>query len=332
MGQSRLPHVAGGRFIQIHDWAVKAVGLGGAAVLGLIDFLDRNQVRPNKPIATRLDISAALQGIVGRDAVDRALRDLADMGWIKRTTHRHKNNPAELYKFALNAEAIESYINAGSNPPKCRKTPSGIQDGAQFDVQDNPNGCKEVGREPPPQKLGKAIGGGGENIDSEEKQSSIKSEISPSDSGPQKNIIPELATFLTGLHLDEFTLKRAYTNMQILTSEQQTVLLDVSRRTLPRAKDVSAYLMTLISTANSGGLTTQKAFITESNNKSNESSLMMTEAEVTQHTKGKTLILKDEKVIAEVMYGALYLNGCRYDQSRASKILRDVNAGSLTMR
>ena len=323
MRQSRLPHVAGSRFIQIHDWAAEEVGLAGASVLGLLDFLDRNEVRPHKPVATRLDISAALQRIVGRDAVDRALRDLTNLGWIERSTHRHKNNPAELYKFALTAEAIENYLNVENGHPKFRKTPSEIRDESQFEGQDNPKGCKEVEREPPPRKLGK-ISSGGEKTYSQESKTSFLEQ--------QKNIIPELATFVTGLHLDEFTLKRACADMEMLTSERQTALLEVSLRKLPVANDVGAYLMKLIARAMNGGLTTPKFNITESNIKFTEPSPMMTESEVAQQTKGKTLILKDEQVIAQVMFGGLYLNGCRYEQSRASKIIRAVNAGDLTMQ
>lgn len=75
---SRIPHPLGGRFVQIQEWAVKRWGLAEAAIVGLLDFYDRGQQDAGMPLASRQRIVADLEGIVGRDAVDKGLRTLVD--------------------------------------------------------------------------------------------------------------------------------------------------------------------------------------------------------------------------------------------------------------
>lgn len=74
---SRIPHPAGGRFLQLHRWAVDALGKNGAAVLGTVDFLDRAAPRAGMAVASRTELIAELAGFVGRDAVDAALTGIA---------------------------------------------------------------------------------------------------------------------------------------------------------------------------------------------------------------------------------------------------------------
>jgi len=63
---------------------VKRFGFAAAAVLGLIDFLDRAKPRPGMPLASRARIIAELEGVVGKNAVDQALKTLIDAGVIKK--------------------------------------------------------------------------------------------------------------------------------------------------------------------------------------------------------------------------------------------------------
>lgn len=63
---SRIPHPAGSRYLQIHAWVVRAVGRDAAAVLAEIEFRDRCQ-QSCIPVATRADLIASLQGLVGRN-------------------------------------------------------------------------------------------------------------------------------------------------------------------------------------------------------------------------------------------------------------------------
>lgn len=83
---SRIPHPSGSRYVAIYAWAVGRFGLAGAAIIGLLDFLDRAQTRPSQPLASRARIIADLEGISGRDAIDQALKVLQDASVIERNT------------------------------------------------------------------------------------------------------------------------------------------------------------------------------------------------------------------------------------------------------
>ena len=80
---SRIPRRPGSLFVAIYHEDVAHFGLAGAAVLGLLDFLDRAQSAEEQPLASRLRIMAHLQGIVGKHSVDGALRSLLEAGVIK---------------------------------------------------------------------------------------------------------------------------------------------------------------------------------------------------------------------------------------------------------
>ncbi|MDP2433767.1 MAG: hypothetical protein Q8O33_17335 [Pseudomonadota bacterium] len=111
---SRIPHPVGSRYVQIHAWAVKAVGRDAAAVLAEIEFRDRCQEHADRPVATRVDLIAALQGLIGRNAIDAALEHLAKIGWITRSKLTRPNargrNITTIYQYTLNVEAIATYL------------------------------------------------------------------------------------------------------------------------------------------------------------------------------------------------------------------------------
>lgn len=109
---SRIRHPSGGRFIQLHAWAVGAVGREGAAVLGLMDFLDRVQDQPGKPLASRSRIIADLQGLAGRNAIDDALARLVDLDWLRLhvDTQVKQRNLSTTHYYSLNAAAVTEYV------------------------------------------------------------------------------------------------------------------------------------------------------------------------------------------------------------------------------
>jgi len=329
MGQSRLPQVPGGRFIQIHDWAVNEVGLAGAAVLGVLDFLDRNQSRPFKPVATRLDISASLQGIVGRDAVDRALRDLMHMGWVTRSLHRLKNNPAERYKFALNAMVIKKDLQVAGCHPEIRTTLSEIQDECQTGGQGDPIKKKE-GEEEPPQEL---QGGGGHLKEQNVQNPNIceghraRSEMQIEPSG----ILPELSSLFAALNHGESTLNRLNDLVKNMPVDRQADLLAVAQKKLPEARDATAYLMTLARSARDGCLTKSSGLRTKSQIGVTESNGLMSDAEIARLTQGKKVVMKGDQAIAEVRNDGLYLGERRFAIAQMSKICRAVEAGELRL-
>lgn len=113
MRESRIPHPRAGRFILIHEWAVRAVGHSAAAVVGLLDFYDRTHDRAGEPLAMRARIVADLAGIVGRNAVDAALRDLVERGWLAehKVTHTGRNITTTHW-YRLRADVIAQHLAA----------------------------------------------------------------------------------------------------------------------------------------------------------------------------------------------------------------------------
>lgn len=81
---SRLPHPPGGRFVQIHVHLLREFGLAGAAVIGWLDFLDQGMSEPEQPLASRARLIADLEGIVGRNSIDLALRELEQRDLLRK--------------------------------------------------------------------------------------------------------------------------------------------------------------------------------------------------------------------------------------------------------
>ena len=108
----------------LYAWAIKRFGFAGAAILGQLEFLDRAQQDGERPLASRLQLLAALEGLAGRNSVDNALKDLLSAKVITRfqeTTFGQKN--LETYvKYGLNlaglAAQFETYeaMNVRNSP------------------------------------------------------------------------------------------------------------------------------------------------------------------------------------------------------------------------
>lgn len=118
---SRIPHPPGSRFLVLHLWAVKAIGKAAAAVLADMDFLDR--VHPGTPVANRKRLVADLDGLVGRDAVDDAISQLVELGWIIRheRVELGRSNLQTFVDYSLNVEAITNFL-ASDAPPELLKS------------------------------------------------------------------------------------------------------------------------------------------------------------------------------------------------------------------
>lgn len=114
---SRIPHPPGSRFVSLYHWAVRRFGIGGAAVLGLLDFLDRAHDAPEQPLASRARIIADLEGIVGRNGVDRALQDLVAAGVIHRNeeTAMGRRNWETRVEYSLNITGLRQLLATPEN-------------------------------------------------------------------------------------------------------------------------------------------------------------------------------------------------------------------------
>ena len=109
---SRIPHPPGGRIYLIHHWALTAIGFAGAAVLGVLDFLDRTQPWPHQFICTRTRLIADLEGLVGKNKVDEALAQLIKLGWVVRReeTVWGQRNLQTRHRYALRPDAIAEFL------------------------------------------------------------------------------------------------------------------------------------------------------------------------------------------------------------------------------
>lgn len=109
---SKIPHPAGGIFLQIHHWALRAVGRDAAAILGHLDFLDRPHEHEGMILASRARLLADLEGFVSRCALDKALADLEEIGWIQR--HKREifsgRNLSTIHEFSLCSSKIAEFL------------------------------------------------------------------------------------------------------------------------------------------------------------------------------------------------------------------------------
>ena len=109
---SRIPHPPGGRIYLIHHWALTAIGFAGAAVLGVLDFLDRTQPWPHQFICTRTRLIADLEGLVGKNKVDEALAQLIKLGWVVRReeTVWGQRNLQTRHHYALCPDTVAEFL------------------------------------------------------------------------------------------------------------------------------------------------------------------------------------------------------------------------------
>lgn len=124
---SRIEHPTGGVFIQLHCWAVRAFGRDAAAVLGALDFLDRAQDQSGRSVASRTRLLADLEGVVSRYALDRALGELVELGFVVKSEREEfrRKNLTRLHEYALCPERINEFLR-GQTPgvPNSERRPS----------------------------------------------------------------------------------------------------------------------------------------------------------------------------------------------------------------
>lgn len=114
MRDSRIKHPLGGRLLLLRFWAVDSLGFAPAAVLGLLDWLDRSQESAGEPLASRTRIVAALEGIVGRNAVDHALDQLCEQHLVVKVEQREwgGRNYQTRHVYSLDVDAINAYLDS----------------------------------------------------------------------------------------------------------------------------------------------------------------------------------------------------------------------------
>lgn len=336
MGSSRLPQIKGSHFVQIHSWAVATVGLAGAAVIGELDLRDRNQKRPCQCVATRIDLIASLQGVVGRDAIDYALRKLEKIGWIIKVVKQLNRNPAEKFHFVLNAKIINEYFETQVLNVEFRKTQSGKQDEIPSMNQEDTIKEKEEHKEQPPSFEAQDSDGGGFSdliqIDGSSQNVKLHTLTSNLSENKSENFVVELDMLITELNLDMATAKRLRIKLIKLTKIQQENLLIVLRKGLHKANDPVGYIMNLSNYAAEGTLS-----IDFSGQKGDNSDCQMnvskflTGEEIDMHLKGKKAVLKDGVQIATVLAGSLFNERGIFSIERTTNIIRAVQSGRLTL-
>lgn len=109
---SRILFPAGTRYVPIYEPFVKRFGFHAAAILGLLEFLDRAQELPMQPLASRARLIADLEGILGKGSVDVGLRRLLDASVVEKhsdTTWGKRNWETRVY-YCLNTGALNAIL------------------------------------------------------------------------------------------------------------------------------------------------------------------------------------------------------------------------------
>ena len=115
---SRIPRPPGSRFVKIYASDLRRFGLAVAAVVSEIEFLDRAQEQPGQPVASRARLIADLEGLVGRDQVDKALRMLQGAQVIKAhsRTERGERNWQTRVEYGLDMVGLARIFPAAGTP------------------------------------------------------------------------------------------------------------------------------------------------------------------------------------------------------------------------
>lgn len=113
MYTTRIEHPQHSRYTKLYAWMVKEVGFNAAAVLAEIEFLDLCEDYPDIQVATRPGLIHSLGGIVGKNAIDTALKLLIEKGWIRRHEKQvmGERNLQITYYFSLDADAINQFLS-----------------------------------------------------------------------------------------------------------------------------------------------------------------------------------------------------------------------------
>lgn len=114
MRDSRIKHPPGGRLLLLRYWAVESFGFAAAAVLGLLDWLDRSQEQAGEPVASRTRIVAELEGVVGRNAVDHALQQLCDRSLLIKLERQEwgGKNYQTRHLYGLDINGINAHLDS----------------------------------------------------------------------------------------------------------------------------------------------------------------------------------------------------------------------------
>lgn len=143
--ESRVPHPRGptGTFVLVRRWLIRHFGLGGAAVLGQLEFLDTFYDEPGQPLASRARLVADLEGIVGKHVVDRGLKDLHEARLIRRheiTTMGQRNWETRV-EYSLDLAGLEQFL---ATPESERSGDSRFREPPELPVPDPKSGAAHI--------------------------------------------------------------------------------------------------------------------------------------------------------------------------------------------
>ena len=110
--ESRIPHPPGSQVIIAHKWIAAALGKAAAMIMGHLDYLDRVKGGEGEPLATRAGLIAALEGFVGKNAIDENLKTLVEIGWVVLIEQKSfgDNNLRQWHEYAIDVDAIGAWL------------------------------------------------------------------------------------------------------------------------------------------------------------------------------------------------------------------------------
>lgn len=123
---SRIVRRPGSRFLSIFADDVERFGLACAGVVALLDFFDRAQEEGGLPTASRARIVAELEGLAGRNAVDKALGELLDAGIVSKfeKTKWGQRNFIRTVTYGLDAAAFSALLQGTPDSGSSGKSPN----------------------------------------------------------------------------------------------------------------------------------------------------------------------------------------------------------------
>lgn len=111
---SRIQRPPAARFVRIDLGDLERWGIAAAAIISVLDFLDRREEEEGTPLASAAELTDALAGIAGRRSVDAALASLEAAGVVRRVREMKvgDRNLVHSVRFALCAVRL-SEISQG---------------------------------------------------------------------------------------------------------------------------------------------------------------------------------------------------------------------------
>lgn len=115
---SRIMREPGSLFLRMYVSDIEKFGKCEAALISHLDFLDRRESEPGRPLAGPDDLAKAVFGLWGEKKIEEARKNLESLGVIRRhtITTLGKKNLLTYSLFSLDAARLSELLSTGDDP------------------------------------------------------------------------------------------------------------------------------------------------------------------------------------------------------------------------